>query len=265
MVTEGLATVLVEIADTLGEDFDTSAFLFTLTQRSVQLMDIGAAGGLLADDHGVLRLSAASSPGALLLQQLQLRTGSGPGVDCYRTGRSVSADNLPADDRWPEFAAGATDAGFAAVHVVAMRHHLQTVGALSFLTGRPGPLDPDSLDIGRTLSEIATIGLLQHDSIRTHELQAAQLQTALDSRILIEQAKGILSERLGLTMNDAFGLLRSHARSHNRRLRDVARGVVDSTERLGPPAADRLTSSQAGIPPTHRVPPSDATLPARHD
>ncbi|WP_199517300.1 GAF and ANTAR domain-containing protein [Nucisporomicrobium flavum] len=239
MVTAQVSNAFVEIADTLGEDFDTSVFLQTLTDRSVQLMHITAAGALLADEHGTLRRSTASSRRALLLQQIQLRTGQGPGVDCFRTGRAVDADNLATDDRWPEFAVGAAGAGFAAVHAVAMRHRARTVGALNFFTTQLGPLDPGSLNTGRALSAIATIGLLQREGVRSRERRASQLQTALDSRILIEQAKGILAERLEMSVDDAFSLLRQYARSHNRRLRDVAQGIVNATEQLNPPTSGR--------------------------
>lgn len=260
MVTARLADALVEIADTLGDDFDTSVFLHTLTDRSVQVMDITAAGVLLADDHGAIRRSGASSQEALVLQQWQVQTQHGPAVDCLRTGQSVSADNLSADVRWPQFAVRAAAAGFAAVHAVAMRRRAQTVGALSFFTTRSGPLDPNSLNTGRALSEIAAIGLLQRDGIRAGEVRVAQLQTALDGRVLIEQAKGILSERLGLSVSDAFSLLRHHARNRNRRLRDVARGVVDGTGQLmAQPSVITHSAGNAGRQP------SDTPGPNRSD
>lgn len=247
MVTTQFSQAFVELADTIGEDFDAAAFLLALTRRSVQLMDIAAAGVLLTDAHAAPRRRAASSRAALRLQHLQARTGQGPAVDCCRTGRGVSADDVRADDRWPEFTAGAAGAGFAAVHTVAMRHRARTIGALSFFTTWPGPLDPSSLVTGRALSDIATIGLLQRDSIQAHETRTLQLQTALDSRILIEQAKGILAERLGLSVTDAFSLLRQQARSHNRRLHDVAQGIVRATDPPGPPATDQPASpSSAG-------------------
>lgn len=265
MVTARLADALVEIADTLGDDFDTSTFLRTLTDRSVEVMDITAAGVLLADDHGAIRRSSASSHEALALQQWQVQTEHGPAMDCLRTGQSVSADNLRADVRWPQFAVRAAAAGFAAVHTVAMRRRAQTVGALSFFTTRSGPLDPNSLNTGRALSEIAAIGLLQRDGIRAGEVRVGQLQTALDGRILIEQAKGILSERLGLSVSDVFSLLRHHARNRNRSLRDVARGVVDGTGQLTLLTTGQLTSLRSAGKPDSKRPslPSPLVMPGK--
>jgi transcriptional regulator with GAF, ATPase, and Fis domain len=259
MVTKQLCDTLVELADTLGQNFDTSVYLQTLTDRSVQLMDITAAGALLADDHGTLCGSAASSQEAFLLQQSQTHTGHGPSLECLRTGRNVDADNLPTDDRWPDFTIGAADASYSAVHTVAIRHRAQTVGALSFFTTRPGPLDLRSRNTGQALSDIAAIGLLQRDGIRSVEILAVQLQVALDSRVLIEQAKGILAERLGLSVSDAFDLMRQYARSHNRRLREVAHDIVDDTPVLTP----QVTGPPNAPPTADNAPPSTRpTIPA---
>jgi len=229
-----LADVFVEMADTLVDDFDVIDFLHVLTERCVQLLGISAAGLLLTDGHDTLQLVAASSERTRLLELFQLQTDQGPCVDCFRTGQPVSVDDLPAAGRWPRFTAAATEVGFAAVHALPMRLRSEVIGALNFFDTSTGALDEGKIRIGQALADVATIGLLQQRAIHRSGVLTEQLQTALSSRILIEQAKGILAERLQLDVAEAFAVLRSDARNHNRRLSDLAQAIVGGTEQVPP-------------------------------
>lgn len=237
MAELGLADVFVEMADTLVDDFDVIDFLHVLTERCVQLLGVSAAGLLLTDGQDQLQVVAASSERTRLLELFQLQTDQGPCVDCFRTGRPVSVADLPAARRWPRFTAAAATVGFAAVHAVPMRLRTEVIGALNLFDTEPGALDRGRLRIGQALADVATIGLLQQRAIRRRDVLTEQLQTALNSRVLIEQAKGVLAERLHLDMAEAFTVLRSGARSKNRRLSDLAQAIIDGSEQLSPPAA----------------------------
>jgi GAF domain-containing protein len=229
-----LADVFVEMADTLVDDFDVIDFLHVLTERCVQLLGISAAGLLLTDGQGTLQMVAASSERTRLLELFQLQTDQGPCVDCFHTGRPVSVADLSTGGRWPRFTAAAAEVGFAAVHALPMRLRSEVIGALNFFDTSPGALDRGKLRIGQALADVATIGLLQQRAIHRSGVVTEQLQTALNSRVLIEQAKGILAERLHLDVADAFALLRSGARNHNRRLSDLARAIIEGTEQIPP-------------------------------
>jgi GAF domain-containing protein len=232
-----LADVFVEMADTLVDDFDVIDFLHVLAERCVQLLGVSAAGLLLTDQQGALQVVAASSERTRLLELFQLQTDQGPCVDCFRTGQPVSVADLPAAGRWPRFTAAATEVGFAAVQALPMRLRDEVIGALNLFDTKPGPLDGATLRIGQALADVATIGLLQQRAIHRRDVLTEQLQTALNSRVLIEQAKGVLAERLHVDLADAFTMLRNGARSHNRRLSDLAQAIVDGTEQLPPAAA----------------------------
>jgi GAF domain-containing protein len=229
-----LADVFVEMADTLVDDFDVLDFLHVLTERCVHLLGVSAAGLLLTDGQDGLQVVAASSERTRLLELFQLQTDEGPCVDCFRTGRPVSVPDLPAAGRWPQFTAAAAEVGFAAVHALPMRLRTEVIGALNLFDVNPGPLDDRKRRIGQALADVATIGLLQQRAIHRRDVLTEQLQTALNSRILIEQAKGVLAERLRLDVADAFTLLRNGARSRNRRLSDLAQAIVDGSEQISP-------------------------------
>jgi transcriptional regulator with GAF, ATPase, and Fis domain len=227
-----LADVFAEMADTLVDDFDVIEFLHVLTERCVQLLGISAAGLLLTDGQDTLQVVAASSERTRLLELFQLQTDQGPCVECFRTGQPVSVADLPCAGRWPRFTAAAAEVGFAAVHAVPMRLRTEVIGALNFFDISPGALGADKLRIGQALADVATIGLLQQRAIHRRDVLTEQLQTALNSRVLIEQAKGVLAERLHVDMADAFTLLRNGARSHNRRLSELAQAIIDGTEQI---------------------------------
>ncbi|MDQ2813917.1 MAG: GAF and ANTAR domain-containing protein [Actinomycetota bacterium] len=250
-----LSDTFVELTDTMVAGFDLIDFLHMLTDRSVQLLDVSAAGLLLADPRGELRVVAASSEAARLLELFQLQNDQGPCLDCFRSGRPVSAADLAAEaDRWPRFAPAARRAGFGAVQALPMRLREQVIGALNLFRAAPGPFDPASVRIGQALADVATISLLHERSMRHSDTLNEQLQTALNSRVIIEQAKGKLAERLGVDMDRAFNLMRDHARTSNRRLSDLAQAFVEGTESLTGLNVGRTQPPPPGHAPPRRQP-----------
>ncbi|HEV7756274.1 MAG TPA: GAF and ANTAR domain-containing protein [Mycobacteriales bacterium] len=228
-----LAETFVELADTLVDEFDVVDFLHQVTVRCAEVLGVSAAGVLLTDQRGGLRVVAASTERTRLLGLLQQQTGQGPCTECLHTGRPVAvADVAAAADRWPRFAAEACQFGIASVHALPMRLRTEIIGTLDLFGTEPGLLDEDTIRLAQALADVATIGLLQARSIRDRESIAEQLQTALNSRVVIEQAKGVIAERRRLDMDEAFALLRGAARSGNRRLSELARAVVDGTETI---------------------------------
>jgi transcriptional regulator with GAF, ATPase, and Fis domain len=228
-----VAEAFVELADTLVDDFDVVDFLHQVTVRCAQVLGVSAAGVLLTDQRGALQVVAASTEQTRLLELLQLQTDQGPCPECFHTGRPIAvADLSAATSRWPRFAAEARQGGFASVHALPMRLRTDIIGALNLFGTQPGALDEDTIRLGQALADVATIGLLQARAIRHRETLAEQLQTALNSRIIIEQAKGVIAERRHLDMDQSFTLLRGTARTSNRRLSELARAVVDGSETL---------------------------------
>jgi transcriptional regulator with GAF, ATPase, and Fis domain len=251
---ELLSETFVELTDTLVAGFDVIDFLHVLTDRSVQLLDVSAAGLLLADPRGELRVVAASSEAARLLELFQIQNDQGPCLDCFRSGRPVAAADLAAAaTRWPRFAPAARQAGFAAVQALPMRLREQVIGALNLFRADPGALAPADIRVGQALADVATISLLHERSMRHSDTLNEQLQTALNSRVIIEQAKGKLAERLGLDTDQAFSVLRDHARTRNLLLSDVALAFIDGSETLARTGAAqehpaRRDGSAAGWP-----------------
>jgi transcriptional regulator with GAF, ATPase, and Fis domain len=240
MDTELLSDTFVELADTMVAEFDVIEFLHLLTDRSVALLAASAAGVVLADPRGELRVAAASSEEAELLELFQLQNDQGPCLECFRTGRAVTATDLagPAP-QWPRFAEAAARAGFRSVEALPMRLRDQVIGALNLFGAGPGGFDVADLRIGQALADVATIGLLHERNVRRRETVAEQLQGALNSRVVIEQAKGKLAERLSIDMDRAFKMLRDYARNSNQHLTDVARDFVDGATADFPPPARR--------------------------
>jgi hypothetical protein len=224
-----VAQAFVDLADTLVDEYDMLDLLDRLVGVSVGLLAADAAGIVLADAGGQLTVVAASSDAAQLMEVLQLQSEQGPCLDAYRSGAPVSVPDLGvAVTRWPRFAAALTSLSeFSSVHALPMRLRGQSIGALNLFHRTPGSLPPDDLALGQALADVATIGILQERAIRRAEVVAEQLQTALTSRVIIEQAKGVLAHYGGLTMDVAFDRLRNYARSHNDRLTEVARRLVE--------------------------------------
>lgn len=230
MAVTPLSDVFIEMADTLVDDFDLLDFLHMLTERCVELLDVPAAGLLLTDGRGALQVVAASSQRSRLLALFELQSDEGPALDCFRTGAPISVEDLPSTGRWPKFSAAAADVEFAAVHALPMRLRTDVIGTLSLFSTEPGALDAGTLRIGQALADIATIGLLQQRAIRRRDVVAEQLQTALNNRVLIEQAKGVLAERLQIGVAEAFGILHADARARNRGLSETAQAIVNGSD-----------------------------------
>lgn len=252
-----LSETFVELTDTMVAGFDVIDFMHVLTDRSVQLLDVSAAGLLLADPRGELRVVAASSEAARLLELFQLQNDQGPCLDCFRAGQPVAAGDLAAEAaRWPRFAPAARQAGFAAVQALPMRLREQVIGALNLFRAGPGAFDPVDIRIGQALADVATISLLHERSMRHSDTLNEQLQTALNSRVVIEQAKGKLAERLGLDMGQAFSLLRDHARARNLRLSALAQAFIDGSEPLSGLTASATQQQKPGVGQArHQSPP----------
>jgi GAF domain-containing protein len=223
-----LAGAFVSLADTLVDDYDVIDLMHRLTTHCVELLPADAAGLLLADRRGALHVVSSSTEHARVVELFQLETDEGPCLDCFRTSRPVIVPDLrDAATRWPQFAVRAEAEGFRSVHAVPLRLRSETIGALNLFGEQPGALPVEDLQLGQALADVATIGILQERAIRDRDLLAEQLQGALGSRVIIEQAKGVLAERGGLEMPEAFEALRSHARKTNRRLSDLARDIVN--------------------------------------
>lgn len=250
-----LASVFVELADTLVEGFDLIEFLYTLVDRCVELLDVSAVGLMLADERGRLRVVASSTEETRLLELFQLQNDQGPCLESYRSGLPVDdADLAAATSRWPLFAPEAVRAGFRTVHALPMRLRAQTVGSMNLFHVQPGALPESATRIAQSLVDVATIGLIQVEAGRRCEILVAQLETAVDTRIVIEQAKGVLAERRGITPAEGFAVLRTYARDHNHGLTALAYAVVGG-DRIASPLLDLSTGSAASARPT----PTDAS------
>jgi hypothetical protein len=230
-----LAETFVELADTLVDDFDVIDFLQVLAARCVELFDVGAAGIVLADHGGSLITVAASDERARLLELFEVQNDEGPCRDCYRLGAAVVNVDLDGNqERWPQFTPRAIAAGFRSANALPLRLRSQVIGSLNLFHADTGGLDGIQLRLAQALADAATIGILQQRGIRHREVVAVQLQAALNSRIVIEQAKGVLAERLQVSTDEAFTVLRMAARTRNRLLsdlaRDVANGSADATQ-----------------------------------
>jgi GAF domain-containing protein/ANTAR domain-containing protein len=238
---------VVGLVDSLLADFDVVDLLTDLTERCAALLDVAAAGLLLADPLQRLRLLAATSEQARELELFQLQADEGPCVDCYSTGRPVSvADLRAAEARWPSFVPAAVDAGFASVHAIPMRAAGLVLGALGLFGTRPGALDESDLLVGQALAHVASVTILQEDP-PTAATVIPQLRSALARRVVVEQAKGFLRESIDVTVDDAFRLMRTYARSSGQHLTDVARALM--SDRSARPELLADLSELADAPP----------------
>ncbi len=224
-----VARIFVELADSLVGDFDVIDLLTMLASRSVELLDAAAAGILLADADERLRVMAASSEQVELLELFQIQNDEGPCLDAYRTGEQVAHGDLTADSPWPLFAAESVRNGFPSVYAVPMRLRAVVLGCLNLFMTQPRQLSDDDATLAQALADVASIAITQHRITLDAALRQSQLQHALDSRVLIEQAKGILAERGQIDMDEAFARLRSYARQNRALLTDIAGGLVTGT------------------------------------
>jgi GAF domain-containing protein len=247
MSRESLLTrTFVQLADTLVDEFDVVELLTTLADRCVEVLDVSAAGLMLVAPEGDLRVVASSSEAMRLVELFELQTQEGPCLDCYRTRQAVLNQHLgQLEHRWPRFEPVALEAGFRSVHALPMRLRGNVIGALNLFRSDRAELEDADVVTGQALADVATITILQHQAVLENQLVNARLSHALESRVIIEQAKGVLAERAGLTMEAAFSRMRNHARNRNLKLVDVAEGVVNGTvsvDDLDPSRGRRSTS-----------------------
>ena len=225
---ELLIDSFVTLADTMIRDFDVVEFLSLLADRTVEIFTADASGIVLADGQGRLELVASSSHQMELLELLELQDDEGPCPEAFVSGASVEClDLADAVDRWPSFAPAAVAQGFRSVHALPLRLRDEVIGALNLMSADVGSLSPEDLAAAQALADVAAIGLLQQRAARESALIVDQLQHALTSRIVIEQAKGVIAETLDLGMDEAFERLRGYARDRNAQLSDVAAAIAE--------------------------------------
>ena len=221
---------LVDLAGTLVTDYDVVDVLTALTDRCVTVLGASAAGVMIASPGGDLRLAASSSDAMRVVELFELQSQEGPCLDAFRTGERVDHESLRAGSgRWPRFATVALEAGFRSVFALPLRLGDTTIGALNLFSADEMPMDEADVIVARAFADLATISVLQQRTVSESEVVNQQLTHALTSRIVIEQAKGVVFERSGVDMAQAFSRLRAYARSNNLRLTDVARSAIDGT------------------------------------
>jgi GAF domain-containing protein len=224
-----LVRTFVEVTDTLVADFDVIDLHTLLVDRCVEILGVDAGGVMVVAPDGDLRATASSSEAAKALELFELQAREGPCFDCFSSGQAIlKIDLRSALDRWPHFVPAALDHGFSSVHAFPMRLRDEVIGALNLFQS-DGHLEQGDIDTAQALADVATIALLNHRASIEAQALNDQLDQALTSRIIIEQAKGVLAAHKGVDMDDAFELLRAHARRTSRRLADVARDLVDNT------------------------------------
>lgn len=241
-----LLDVLVQLTDTLITDFDVVDVLEGLARNCVELLGVDDAGLMLTDQRGGLQVMASTSTSVHALELFQLSAGQGPCLDAFRTRTQVHAPDVAGvSARWPRFAARAGQVGVAGVHALPMRCREHTLGAINLFSATVRPLDPTMVRAGQALADVASTAVLQHRTLAESHRVTEQLQHALTHRVIIEQAKGRLSERHGLSVEEVFAGLRAHARANNLKLSDLAQAAtdraVDTALFLGPvrpPPAD---------------------------
>jgi GAF domain-containing protein len=228
-----LSDVFVEVADTLVADFDVVDFLHNVSRHAAEITGSSAVGIMLSDETGGLRYMAASDEDARLLELFQLQHAEGPCVDCHRSSAEVvDTDLAAAGATWPTFAPRAVALGFGTVHAFPMRLRDQTIGALNVFRSGSSALSPDEVRVAKALTDVATIAIIQERAITRAEALTEQLQGALNSRIVIEQAKGAVARAFGIGVEEAFERLRSHARHDRVRLTDLARHMLEDTDAI---------------------------------
>ena len=237
-----LAQTLVELADNLVDAFDVVELLTTLVSRCVEVLDVSAAGLMLIGPQGDPRVVASSSEAMRVLELFEVQSQEGPCLDCYRTGEQIVNQDLTTNGRWPRFGQEALESGFRSVHAMPMRLRGTVIGALNLFHVEPRGMPQDDVDAAQAFADVATIAILQHRAALEAQVLNEQLTYALNSRVVIEQAKGMVAEREGLDMEQAFATLRNHSRSNNLRLADVASHVIDGT--LAPSALRRPPTTE---------------------
>ncbi|NQX26517.1 GAF and ANTAR domain-containing protein [Microbacteriaceae bacterium VKM Ac-2854] len=222
-----LVETFVTLADTLVDDYDVVDLLQQLVERCTELFGASAAGIVLTDLNGELEVIASSDEDARLIELLQLSSGNGPCIEAFQTGEVVVVPDVlhvPAESS--EFRDLAVQLGIASAHAVPMRLRTRTIGSLNVFGASSGRLTEDDAVAVRALADVATIGILHQRALAESDIIRSQLQRALDSRIIIEQAKGVIAYTKQIDVEQAFAILRGHARRTSTALTVVAERVV---------------------------------------
>ncbi|GAA3600403.1 GAF and ANTAR domain-containing protein [Agrococcus terreus] len=239
---------LVAMAGSLTEEYEVVDLLDRLTEEALELLEVDAAALVLENARGELELVASSNQQAGFVELVQLDAGDGPCIEAFRTGEPIVVPDVREEGpRWAEHRAAAEREGFRSVHAVPLRAGTRTIGSLGLFRTVPGALSEADARVARALADIGSIAILQERALRESEVVSEQLRRALDSRVAIEQAKGVVAESLGIDMDEAFRILRSHARSTNATLQDVARQVASRTLRLERDEARGGTSERTAV------------------
>ncbi|PPF27417.1 transcriptional regulator [Rathayibacter tritici] len=222
----------VALSDTLVDDYDVVDFTQTLVESSATLFDAVSAGLVLADPAGSLEVLASTDEDARLIELLQLDRGSGPCIQCFETGQPVIVEDVRAvGAEWAEFRERAIEIDVLAAHCVPMRSGGTTIGSLSLFQSRPGRLDRDDIAVVQAFADVATIGILHQRALQQSTVTQEQLQRALDSRVLIEQAKGILAYAHRTTVEQAFEVLRVRSRATSTPITTLAQEIINDSRR----------------------------------
>jgi len=228
-----LLETFVKLADTLIDDYDVVDLLQVLVDTCRDVLDTTAAGILLADSRGELEVVASTSEASRLVEIMQLSAEQGPCIESYRSGRSVSVPDIEVSkDEWWQFRGSALAQGFRSMDALPLRLRDTTIGTLNLRRSEPGAAPEDTIRAAQAFADVATIGILHERTLRESAILSEQLQAALNSRIVIEQAKGVISHTRGVSIDDAFALMRQYARSHSVGLSIVAARIVDRSLRL---------------------------------
>ncbi|MGI8516929.1 MAG: ANTAR domain-containing protein [Acidimicrobiia bacterium] len=227
-----LAESFVSLADTLVKEFDVAELLYRLVDISAEIFAADQAGLVIADAGGQLHVVAATSEATHLIEVLQIQNGEGPCLDAYELGQQVVISDIAdaqAQDRWPTLSSAIQELGFRAVTALPLRLRTETLGSMNLFRVSPGEMPSEDLASAQALADVATIGILQERAVRDARMVIDQLQTALNSRIAIEQAKGFVAQQVGISINEAFNRIRKYARDHNLGLTETARRIVNRT------------------------------------
>jgi GAF domain-containing protein len=235
----------VSVADTLTTDFDVVDLLHTLVEQCTEILDTTAGGLMLTDGNGDLQLMTSTTEAADLVEVMQIAAAEGPCIDCFRTGTAVSVANIQkTGGRWPAFEKAALQGGFHSVHATPLRLRGTVIGTMNLFGEKREALSNRDAALAQALADVATIGILQERLVREGNILSEQLHAALDSRIVIEQAKGMIAASQSIDMDTAFTVIRAHARSSNVTIRYVAEEI--SNRRL----SVQRKSSEIAIVPT---------------
>lgn len=226
-VSTAILDTFVTLSDTLVDDYDVVDLAQTLVKRSAAIFHAASVGLLLKDDRGSIEVLASTDEDARLIELMQLRAGAGPCVECLRTGESVEVhDTRLTMTRWPEFTTLALELGLLSMSSVPMRLRNESIGSLNIFRTMPGGIEPDDIAVVQAFADVATIGILHQRAVSASELVGAQLREALQSRVVIEQAKGVVSFAHDVSVDRAFDRIRDYARRTSSPLTEVARRIV---------------------------------------